>query len=64
MLKIKKDGYVISQASNNHVMICKDDEMLFHMSCNKEKTKEELEEVLEFYFMLIRRSDIFEERVE
>lgn len=64
MLKIKKDGYEIYQANNNHVMICKDNEMVFHASCTKKMTKEELEKQLEFYFMLIRRSDIFVEKVE
>lgn len=64
MLKIKKDGYEISQANNNHVMICKDNKMLFHASCTKEMTDEELEKQLEFYFMLIRRNDIFVEKVE
>ena len=53
MLKIKKDEYEILQASNNHVMICKDDEMLFHASMTKKLTKEELLEQLDFYLKLV-----------
>lgn len=30
MLKINYKGYIISQAENNHVMICKDNQMLYH----------------------------------
>lgn len=33
MLKIKYKGYEISQASNNHVAIFKDNEMVFHAQC-------------------------------
>ena len=54
MLKIKKDGYEISQADNGHVVICKDNQMLFHANCNKEMTKEELEKQLDFYFVLLK----------
>ena len=30
MLKINYKGYIISQVENNHVMICKDNQMLYH----------------------------------
>ena len=53
MLKINYKGYVISQASNNHVMICKDNQMLFHSSCHKKLNEEELKEQLDFYLNLI-----------
>lgn len=56
MLKIEKDGYVISQAENNHIMICKNGEMLMHISCSKKcETKEELLEHLELYFKLAEK---------
>ena len=55
MLKIKKDEYEISQASNNHVMICKDGKMLFHASMTKELTKEELLKQLNFYLKLVEK---------
>ena len=40
MLKINYKGYVISQADNNHVMICKNNEMLFHAESNIQLTKD------------------------
>lgn len=52
MLKIKYKGYIISQASNNHVAICKNNQMLFHAQCNKKMNKEELKKQLEFYLGL------------
>lgn len=52
MLKINCKGYEISQASNNHVMICKDNQMLFHAQSNKKLNEDELKQKLEFYFKL------------
>lgn len=52
MLKINYKGYVISQADNNHVMICKNNEMLFHAESNIQLTKDGLKNVLEHYFKL------------
>lgn len=49
MLKIKDKGYEISQASNNHVMICKDNEALFRAQCNKVLNEDELKQELELY---------------
>lgn len=53
MLKINYKGYTISQASNNHVMICKDNQMLFHAQFNKELSEKELKQELEHYLKLI-----------
>lgn len=52
MLKINYKGYIISQANNNHVMICKDNQMLFHASCDKKLNKQELKNKLGFYLNL------------
>lgn len=52
MLKINYKGYIISQAENNHVMICKDNQMLFHAQSNKKLNEDELKQKLEFYFKL------------
>lgn len=52
MLKINYKGYEISQASNNHIVICKDKQMLFHSQCNKKLDEEELKKQLEFYLKL------------
>lgn len=42
-------GCTVSQASNNHVTICKDDEMVFHASIDKKLTDDELREQVDFY---------------
>lgn len=59
-MKIKYKGYEISQAENNHIMICKDDKMLFHAQCGKKKNEEELKKSLEFYLNLTK-SKAFDE---
>lgn len=46
MKKINYKGYEISQASNNHVAICKDNQMLFYSQCNEKLDKEELKKQL------------------
>ena len=40
MLKINYKGYEISQAENNHVMICKDNQMVFHAQVNMKLNKD------------------------
>lgn len=55
MLKTNYKGYKISKASNNHVMICKDNQMLFHAQLNKKLNKEELKQQLDFYLKLIEK---------
>lgn len=52
MLKINYKGYIISQAENNHVMICKDNQMMFHAQFNMKLNKDGLKNVLEHYFKL------------
>lgn len=52
MLKINYKGYEISQAENNHVMICKDNQMVFHAQVNMKLNKDGLKNVLEHYFKL------------
>lgn len=47
--KIKYRNCIVSQASNNHVMICKDDEMIFHAQVNKKLTNDELKGQVDFY---------------
>ena len=47
---IKYKGYVASQSSyNNHVIITKDGRMVFHANCTKKKSKNELEEMVDWY---------------
>ncbi len=57
MLKINYKGYTISQAENNHVAICKDNQMLFHVSMRKKLNEEELKKQLDFYLMLLEKID-------
>ena len=52
MLKINYKGYEISQASNNHVMICKDNQMVFHSPASIKLNKDGLKKALEHYFKL------------
>lgn len=47
--EIKYRDCVVSQASNNHVMICKDGEMVFHSQINKELTDDNLKKQVDFY---------------
>ena len=49
MLIINYKGYEISQADNNHIMICKDNQMLFHTHCNRKLSKKQLQEQFNFY---------------
>lgn len=54
MLKVEKDGYTISQADNGHVMICKDNKMLFHgQNKHKYKNGKELLVELDHYFTIL-----------
>ena len=52
MLKLNYKGYTISQAENNHVMICKDNQMVFHGQVDIKLNKNGLKNVLEHYFKL------------
>lgn len=52
MLKINYKGYTISQAKNNHIMICKDNQMLFHAQCNKKLNEEQLKQELELFLKI------------
>ena len=47
--KIKYRNCIVSQASNNHAMICKDGEMVFHSQINKELTDDDLKKQVDFY---------------
>ena len=54
MLKINYKGYTISQANNNHIMICKDKQILFHAQCNRKLNEEELKQELEVYLKITK----------
>lgn len=61
--EIKYRDCIVSQASNNHVMICKDNEMVFHASFNKKLTDDELKGYVDFYLDVLLPS-IDESEVE
>ena len=52
MKKIEYKGYIISQADNNHIMIIKDNQMVFHSSCTKLLNKEELKKEIDRFIEL------------
>lgn len=51
--EIKYRNCIVSQASNNHVMICKDSEMVFHAEVDKKLTDEELKGNVDFYLDIL-----------
>ena len=61
--EIKYRDCVVSQASNNHVAICKDSEMVFHAEVDKKLTDEELKGCVDFYLDVLLPS-IDESEVE
>lgn len=54
--KIKYRNCIVSQASNNHVMICKDGEMVFHAETDKKMTDDELKSYIDFYLDVLLSS--------
>lgn len=53
MFAIEYKEYKISQSSNNHVSIFKDEKMVFHASCSVKYKEENLKEILKFYLKLL-----------
>ena len=51
--KIQYRNHTVSQASNNHVMICKDSEMAFHAEVDKKLTDNELKKQVDFYLDIL-----------
>lgn len=51
--KIKYRDCIVSQASNNHVKVCKDGEMVFHAAVNKKLTDKELKGNVDFYLDIL-----------
>ena len=61
--EIKYRDCIVSQASNNHVMVCKDGEMVFHAEVDKKLTDDELKGYVDFYLDVLLPS-IDESEVE
>ena len=51
--KIKYRDCIVSQASNNHVMIIKDGESVFHAEVDKKLTDDELKGNVDFYLDIL-----------
>lgn len=52
MKKIEYKGYIISQAENNHIMITKDENMIFHANITKKLTTDELKNQVEWFIKM------------
>lgn len=60
--EIKYRNCVVSQASDNHVMIIKDGECVFHSQRNKKLSDEELKRAVDNYLNTFR--SLFERVIE
>ena len=56
-MKVNYKGYTISQASNNHIMIVKDDEMVFHTNATRKLTENELKQQIDNFLKLLEVLD-------
>lgn len=56
-MKLNYKGYTISQASNNHIMIIKDNEMIFHANATKKLNEDELKEQIDNFLKLLEVLD-------
>lgn len=45
--------YTVTQATNNHISITRNDKMVYHAQCTKKKTEEELKKEVDLYQALI-----------
>lgn len=55
MAIIEHNGYTISQAKNNHYIICKDGKFVMHVPCTQKLSEDELRYEIERYIELSRR---------
>lgn len=56
-MEVNYKGYTISQASNNHIMITKDNKMVFHANATKKLTEDELKEQIDNFIKLLEMLD-------
>ena len=55
--KVIVGEYTVVQASNNHITIVKDGRMVYHASCTKKKTDEELKVLVAFYELIVKKGE-------
>ena len=60
--KVTVGEYTVVQLSNNHITRVKDGRMVYHASCTKKKSDEELKEHIAFYERLIGKGADNEQR--
>lgn len=53
MKEIKYRNCTISQASNNHLVICKNGERVFHANIDKRLSDDELKKQVDFYLDIL-----------
>lgn len=52
-MKLEYKGYIISQAKNNHIMITKDNKMVFHQKLSKKLNEEELKAQIDWFISFL-----------
>ena len=52
-MKVEHKDYIISQAPNNHIMITKDNKIVFHASITKKLNEEELKKQIDWFIELL-----------
>ena len=62
MNKLKYKGYTISQASNNHIMISKNNEYLFHAQLDRKLSNDEMKKQIEWFIEM--QSLLFDKELE
>lgn len=53
MKRVNYKGYTISQASNNHIMIVKNNKMVFHANATKKLTEDELKQQIDWFINIL-----------
>ena len=54
---IEVGEYTVVQATNNHISIYKNGRFVYHASCTKKKTEDELKEQVKLYEMLCKEQN-------
>ena len=62
MNKLTYKGYTISQASNNHITISKDNKYFFHAQLNRKLSNEEMKKQIDWFIEM--QSLLFDKELE
>ena len=55
---IEHRGYFVQQSSyNNHIMIVKDDRMVYHAQCHEKRTERQLRQLVDGYIKFTESGD-------